>query len=397
MTNRRRFLQKLSSVPLLGPLAAKTVAAKTPAEHDFLKELGVAPIINGAGAYTMMTGSLMRPETVRAIESMSHQFVRLDELHDAVGKRIASLLGCEAAMVPSGAAAGLTLATAACLTGTNPEFIQRIPDLTGMKSEVLVQKSHRFPYDHMVRNCGIRLIEIETSEELEAKISPRTAMLLFLNKSEPLGKIKMEEFLAIGKKHGIPTLNDAAADVPPIENLKRPLRLGFDLVVVSGGKGIRGPQSAGLLLGRKDLIAAARMNTAPNSDTMGRSCKVNKEEMVGMMVALESFLKEDHAANMREWDRRVTTMTELISSVPGVRTERFVPPIANQVPHLRVQWDPARIRLTPEQLMQKLREGTPSIELVPGPSAGVEIASWMLQPGEAEIVGKRIRALLAAA
>ncbi len=401
MTNRRRFLQRLSGVPLLGPLGAKALAksaaTKAPAERDFLRELGVAPIINGAGAYTMMTGSLMRPEAVRAIESMSHQFVRLDELHDAVGKRIAALVGCEAAMVPSGAAAGLTLATAACITGTNADFIQRIPDLTGMKSEVLVQKSHRFPYDHMVRNCGVRLIEVETSQELESKIGPRTAMLLFLNKSEPLGRIKMEEFLAIAKKHRIPTLNDAAADVPPIENLKRPLRLGFDLVVVSGGKGIRGPQSAGLLLGRKDLIAAARMNTAPNSDTLGRSCKVNKEEMVGMMVALESFLKEDHAGNMREWDRRVHSMSELLNAVPGVRTERFVPEIANEVPHLRVQWDPARIALTPVRLMQKLREGTPSIELVPGPQAGVEISSWMLQPGEAEIVGKRIRELLTGA
>ncbi|SRR5579883_498007 len=396
MTDRRSFLQRLSSVPLLGPLAARTLAAKEPAEHDFLRELGVPPIINGAGAYTMMTGSLMRPEVVRAIESVSRHFVRLDELHDAVGKRIAALLGCEAAMVPSGAAAGLTLGTAACITGSNPDFIQRIPDTTGMKSEVLVQKTHRFPYDHMVRNCGIRLIEVETRQELESAINPRTALLLFLNKAEPLGRIKMEEFVQIGKQHGVPTFNDAAADVPPVENLMRPLRLGFDLIAVSGGKGIRGPQSAGLLLGRRDLIAAARMNTAPNSDTIGRSCKVNKEEMVGMMVALESFLKEDHAANMREWDRRVRAISDLLSAVPGVRTERFVPPIANQVPHLRVEWDAARIPLTPAQLMQKLRAGTPSIELVPEPERGVEIASWMLQPGEAEIVAHRIRALLTA-
>src|SRR5579883_1313500 len=338
MTDRRSFLQRLSSVPLLGPLAARTLAAKEPAEHDFLRELGVPPIINGAGAYTMMTGSLMRPEVVRAIESVSRHFVRLDELHDAVGKRIAALLGCEAAMVPSGAAAGLTLGTAACITGSNPDFIQRIPDTTGMKSEVLVQKTHRFPYDHMVRNCGIRLIEVETRQELESAINPRTALLLFLNKAEPLGRIKMEEFVQIGKQHGVPTFNDAAADVPPVENLMRPLRLGFDLIAVSGGKGIRGPQSAGLLLGRRDLIAAAR----------------------------------------------------------GVRTERFVPPIANQVPHLRVEWDAARIPLTPAQLMQKLRAGTPSIELVPEPERGVEIASWMLQPGEAEIVAHRIRALLTA-
>jgi L-seryl-tRNA(Ser) seleniumtransferase len=396
MTNRRSFLGRLSGLPLLGSLRPAAPAAAAAKERDFLRELNVRPIINGAGVYTMFTGSLMRPEVIRAIEATSRSFVRLTELHDAVGKRIAELLGCEAAMVPSGAAAGLTLGTAACITGKDPELIRRIPDTTGMKNEVLVQKTHRFPYDHMVRNCGVRLIEVETRAQLESAINPRTALLLFLNKAEPQGLIKMEEFVAIGKTHGVPTFNDAAADVPPLENLTRPIRAGFDLIAVSGGKGIRGPQSAGLLLGRKDLIEAARLNTLPYSDTMGRSCKVNKEELVGMMVALESFLKEDHAANSREWERRVRVMAERLSSIPGVQAERFVPQIANQVPHLRVQWDAGRIALTPKAVMQKLREGDPSIELVPEPEAGIEIASWMLQPGEAEIVARRIREILTA-
>jgi L-seryl-tRNA(Ser) seleniumtransferase len=393
MTNRRSFFQKLAGVPLFGPLIAGPARA---ASKDYFAELGVAPIINGAGAYTMLTGSLMWPEVVQTIAATSRQFVRLTELHDAVGKRIASLLGCEAAMVPSGAAAALTLGTAACITGDNADLILRIPDTTGMKSEVIIQKTHRFPYDHMVRNCGIRLIEVETGQELERAITPKTAVLLFLNKADHLGQIKMQEFVELGKKQGIPTFNDAAADVPPIDNVTRPLKLGFDLVAVSGGKGLRGPQSAGLLLGRADLIRAARLNTAPHSDTMGRSCKVNKEELVGMMVAVELYLKHDHEADWREWERRMKVISGMLGGIPGVTAEPFVPKIANQVPHLRVKWDEGRIRMSPAELMRKLREGTPSIELVPEPPAGIEIASWMLQPGEAEIVGKRIRAILTA-
>jgi L-seryl-tRNA(Ser) seleniumtransferase len=383
---------------LLGTSAvlASPAYAAPAVPRDFLKELGVRPIINGAGVYTYSTASLMRPEVVEAIRSLSTRFVRIDELHDAVGKRIAELLGAPAAMVPSGAAAGLTLGTAAVLTGEDPDRIRRIPDLTGMKSEVIVQKSHRFPYDHMVRNCGVRLFEVETREELERAISPQTAMLLFLNKSEPLGKVKMEEFIAIGRKHGIPTMNDCAADVPPVENMLRPIRLGFDLIVVSGGKAIRGPQSAGILAGRADLIRAARKNTSPNSDTIGRSCKVNKEEMVGMMVALESFLKEDHASLYRGWERAVESIRTALSKQPGVETELFVPQIANQSPHVRVRWDAGKYSIKPDALMQKLREGEPSVEVVPAPyvSGSVEIATWMLQPGEAEIIARRIRDIL---
>src|SRR3712207_1995306 len=188
---RRRMLEASAAIAA-APAAAQGAAATS---RDYLKELGVRPIINGAGVYTFSTASLMRPEVVDAIRSMSTHFVRLDELHDAVGKRIAQMLGAPAAMVPSGAAAGLTLGTAAVLTGEDPDRIRRIPDLTGMKSEVIVQKTHRFPYDHMVRNCGVRLIEVETREELERAIGPRTAMLLFLNKSEHLGKIGSEEFV----------------------------------------------------------------------------------------------------------------------------------------------------------------------------------------------------------
>ena len=394
MTARRRFLQIFPGLAWTGRLAAS--ARATSAARDYLRELGVSPVINGAGVYTFLTGSLMHPDVVRAMQAVSRQFVRLDELHDAVGRRIASLCGSEAAMVPSGAAAGLTLATAACISRGDHELIRRLPDTTDMKDEVIVQKSHRFPYDHMVRNCGVRLIEVETAAEMEHAIGERTAMLLFLNKAEPLGKIKMAEFLALAKKHGIPALNDAAADLPPAENLSKYTRMGFDLVAFSGGKGLRGPQSAGLLLGRADLIRAARLNTAPNSDTMGRGLKVNKEEMVGMMVAVEQYLKRDHAADWREWERRVKLIAEALTGLPGLTTERFIPAIANQVPHLRVRWERTTIAMTPEEVARRLREATPSIELVPEPDVEgtVEIASWTFEPGEAEAVARRLREVL---
>lgn len=301
-------------------------------------------------------------------------------------------------MVPSGAAAGLTLATAACITGTNPEFILRIPDTTGMKNEVIIQKSHRFPYDHSVRNCGVRLIEVTSVEELERAITPRTAMLLFLNKSDPLGQIKAAEFVQLGKKHGIPTLNDAAADVPPVENLFKYLKMGFDLVAISGGKGLRGPQSAGLLLGRKDLIQAARLNTAPNSDSLGRPLKVNKEEIVAMWVALEHYLKRDHQKDWSEWEERVRVMASALAATRGVSTERFVPEIANQVPHLRILWDPGVVKVSHADAVRQLREGEPSIEPVPGSYVKdtLEFAPWTFQPGEAEVVARRLREILKA-
>ncbi len=386
---RRSLLKAAATAPML------TANAAPAPKLDYLKELGIKPIINAAGSYTMFTGSLMRPEVVTAIESMSHHFVRINELHDAVGKRIAAMVGAPAAMVSSGAAGALTCGMAGVLTGEDQSKILRIPDLTGMKSEVIVQKSHRFPYDHMIRNCGVKLIEVETRAQLEAAINERTAMLLFLNKSEPLGHVKMDEFVQIGKRAGIPTMNDAAADVPPVENLLRPIRLGFDLVAVSGGKCIRGPQSAGILFGREDLIRAARLNTLPFSDSIARSCKVNKEEMVGMMVALDLFLKEDHGAQYKEADRRIALIRTAITKVAGVKAEPFQPRIANQTPHLRVSWD-SRVAVTPDQVREKLRGGDPSIELVPGSEVAgtLEICAWTLQPGEAETLARRMAAIL---
>jgi len=401
MPNRRNFLQTMSSIPFIGGLFASSAigAAPKPAGRDYFKELNVRPFINAAGTYTTLTASLMWPEAVEAMNYASKTFVPLNDLQEAAGKRIAELIGCEAAMITSGAAAALTVGTAACVAGKNPDWIKRVPDLagTGMKSEVIIQKSHRYGYDHAVRNCGIKMIEVETAEELEKAVNEKTAMMLFFNDADPRGKIKIAEFVALGKKHKIPTFNDAAADVPPTENLSKYTKLGFDLVTFSGGKGMRGPQSAGLLLGRKDLIEAARLNCSPNSDSIGRGMKVNKEEMLGMMVAVEMYLKRDAEAEWKEWDRRAKLITGGLSKVAAIKTEIHVPPIANHVPTVRLTWEKAALPLTADEARKQLREGKPSIEIAPGSSPAkaetqeIGIGVWQMQPGEAEIVARRLQ------
>jgi L-seryl-tRNA(Ser) seleniumtransferase len=327
MWSRRRFLEIASGLPLVGSVIGSTSlpAAAAPKARDYFRELGVRPFINAAGTYTAMTSSLMPPDVMDAINYASRHYVMLDELHDRVGERIAQLLKCEAAMVTAGAASALTLGTAAVLTGSDRQKILSLPNLSGMKNEVIVQKTHRFGYDHAVRNCGVRLVEVETRDELQRAITDRTAMMLFYNANNFVGQIRDEEFARLGKEHGVPTLNDAAADVPPVSNLWNYIAMGFDLVAFSGGKGIRGPQSAGLLLGRKDLIAAARLNGPPNSDTIGRGMKVNKEEMLGMLIALELYLKKDHDQEKREFERRADTIAKSVAGLPGVKAEIYVP------------------------------------------------------------------------
>jgi len=398
MTKRRDLLKGLMTLPLVGAMAGQEAFAsgnsKREIERDFFKELGVRTFINAAGTYTMLTASLPHPDVIKAINYAAQQYVRLEELQEKVGERIAELLNCEAAMVTAGAASAITLGTAGVLTGDDPQKAIRIPnDLTGMKSEVIIQKSHRVGYDHAIRNCGIKLIEVETRKEMEAAINEKTAMMWFYNNNNPVGKIKDEEFVAIGKKYGIPTFNDCAADVPPVENFWKHTKMGFDLVCFSGGKGIRGPQSAGLLLGRKDLIRAALRNTSPNGDTIGRGMKVNKEEILGMLVAVEAFLSKDHQAEWTLWEQQVKMINDAAASVSGVKPEIHVPEIANHVPAIKIRWDAAKIKITPDEVRSALRNGHPSIETMGGADS-VDITTWMMTPGEERIVSKRIREIL---
>jgi D-glucosaminate-6-phosphate ammonia-lyase len=397
MPNRRRFLQTLSSLPWLGGLiSSESAFAAKKVSRDYFAELGVRPFINAAGTYTAMTASLMPEEVMQAIQWSSRHFVMLDELHDAIGRRLAQLLECEAAMVTAGAASALTLGTAGVLTGKDPAKVHRLPDLTGMKCEVLIQKKHRFGYEHAIRNCGVVMVEVETPEDAERAINEKTAMMMFLNFANPDGQIKDEAWVALGKKHGIPTFNDCAADVPPVENLKKYTKMGFDLVTFSGGKGLRGPQSSGLLLGRKDLIAAARLNAPPNGDAIGRGMKVNKEEMLGLLVAVERYLSIDPIKEKAELERRAELIRKSATSVVGVKAEIFVPPIANHVPHLKITWDPDKLKLTNVEAIKLLRDGQPSIGLL-NLGEGIQVGVWMMQPGEAEIVARRIRQVLSRA
>lgn len=391
-------MKKLASMPLVGGLFGAGIltpgmVTAYPARRDYFKELGVRTFINAAGTYTFMTGSLMRPEVIDAYNYATTDYVILDDLQDKVGERIAKLLHCEAATITSGAASAITLGTAGILSGMDEEKVVQIPDLTGMKSEVIIQKSHRIGYDHAIRNCGVKIVVVETRKELEDAINDKTAMMWFFNGNNFIGEVQDEEFVEIARKHGIPTFNDCAADMPPVDNLWKYTDMGFDLVTFSGGKGLRGPQSGGLLIGKKKYIDAARLHAAPRGNTVGRGMKVNKEEILGMLVAIESYLTRDHDKDWALWEMQIKTIIDAVIDIPGVKPERHVPKVANHVPSLRLSWDQDKIKMTPNELRQKLRDGHPSIETVGG-KENVGITTWMMDPGQERIVASRIREIL---
>jgi L-seryl-tRNA(Ser) seleniumtransferase len=404
-SSRRKFLARGGLVSALagflpGRLSASPGSGKTGARKplNIYERLGVRTRINAKGTYTFLTGSLLPPEVAQAMEEASRHYVWILELQQAVGLKIAQMLGVEAALVTSGAAGAIMLGTAACITGKDPEKIQRLPDVTGMKSEVIIQKSHRNAFDHAIRNVGVRLVVVETLEEMENAISEKTAMMYFLNEAQNRGQAGLGKFIEVGRRRGVPTFNDAAADVPPPSHLSDYNKMGFDMVAFSGGKGLRGPQCAGLLLGRKDLIEAALLNNNPHEDTIGRPCKVGKEEIVGMFAALERYVNVNHDAEWKDWEARLGVIEKAVASVPGVRTSRFVPEIANHVPHLSLQWDETAFGLTQAECAKQLEEGEPSIIcLAEEHSQGLSVTPFMLQPGEERVVARRLKEILNAA
>ncbi len=400
-SSRRKFLASTGlasgAVTAAGArlMASAGLGKGTTHSSDIYARLGVRTHINAKGTYTYLTGSLIFPEVSRAMEDASQHFVYLVELQQKVGAKIAQMLGVEAAMVTSGAAGAILLGTAACLTGNDPKRITQLPDVTGLRSEVIIQKTHRNAFDHAIRNTGVDLVEVETLGELESAISEKTAMMYFLNAAQNKGEIALEKWVEVGKRRGIPTFNDAAADVPPVSHLSDYNRMGFDLVAFSGGKGLRGPQCAGLMLGKKDLIEAAILNNNPYEDTIGRPCKVGKEEMVGMFVAVESYLRIDHEAEWKEWEGRLLAMEKILTSIPGVQTGRFVPEVANHVPHLYLKWDESASGITKAECAKQLREGEPSIEVLEDDyPQGMSVTPFMMKPGEELIVARRIKTIL---
>ena len=362
------------------------------------QELGVTTVINCEGTMTTLGGSLPHPEIQAVMEQAGRHYVSIPELEVAAGKRIAQMLKLPqgySALVTSGAAAAIQSGLAGILTGDNEALIRQLPDLTGMKSEVIIQKSHRNPFDHQLRTTGIKLVEIETRDQLHRAVSERTAMMHFSNFANPEGQIKVDEWVKLAKQYNVPCMNDAAADTPPVSHLWDYANMGYDLVTFSGGKAIRGPQCAGLLLGREDLVHYALLNNSPYEDTIGRSQKVGKEEIVAMIKALEIHLAEDHEALAREWQQRLETISQQITKVPGVSTAYFMPPVANHVPHMNITWDENRIHLAPQDASRLLRAGTPSIVIGGGKEGsegrpGLVMNSFQLQPGEEKVVAEQM-------
>src|ERR1700731_2661820 len=357
------------------------------------EELGVTTVINCEGTMTVLGGSLPHPELEAVMTMAGRHFVPIAELEVAAGNRIAQMLKLPdgySAIVTSGAAAAIQSGLAGILTGDNEALIRQLPDLTGMKSEVIIQKSHRNPFDHQLRSTGIKLIEIETRDELRQAVNDRTAMMHFSNFANLAGQIKVDEWAKLAKQYNVPCMNDAAADTPPVSHLWDYTNMGYDLVTFSGGKAMRGPQCAGLLIGRKDLVAYALLNNSPHEDTLGRSQKVGKEEIIGMVKALELYLKEDHDALAREWKDGLERISPDLTKIPGVSPSFFVPDIANHVPHMQITWD-SRVSLEPKQISTSLRNSKPAIVIGGGEGRpGLTMCSFMLQPGEDRIVAEKL-------
>ena len=356
------------------------------------ESLGIRHVINGVGVVTTLGGSIMPPEVVASMVEASKHFISLIDLQIVAGKKIAEIIGVPAAMICCGAASGLTVGTAACLTGGDDKKLRMLPDTTGMPNEVIVQKAHRFGFDTQIWAAGAKPVEVETREELEKAINEKTAMLFFLNVGEPKGQISRAEWIEVAKKHNIPSMNDCASDVPPKERLSQYVDEGFDLVVFSGGKGLIGPQASGLVLGRPDLVEGAQKAISPRAG-IGRGMKVGKEEIMGLVAAVERYHRIDHDAERRELDARADHVIGTASAIDGVEAEVHIPPIANQVPHVHIHWDAAKKGLTPSDASKKLRDGEPSIA-VSQIEDGLRISMWMLQPGEHTIVASRVKEIL---
>lgn len=352
--------------------------------------IGLRPLINCRGTYTIISGSVMLPEVRAAVVEASKRYVHLDELSAAVGARIAELMQCEWALVTNGCAAALLQITAACVAGTDAEKMARLPDTTGMKDEVIVQKTHRHIYDHAVRTVGVRLLEVETRAELEAAISERTAMLLLFGDAADRGQISVADMAAVGNAHGISSFVDAAAERPDVPN--RYLADGVSAVGYSGGKCLRGPQSSGLVLGRKDLLQAAFLNGAPHH-AIGRPMKASKEEVMGLLAAVEMWGCRDHDAEWKEWERRIQTVSDAVRDLPSVVFEVRQPGRSNVTPVLHISWSKDELGPGGAEVAATLSAGEPRIEVFHGDSS-ISVNPYMMESGEDAIVAPRLREIL---
>jgi D-glucosaminate-6-phosphate ammonia-lyase len=366
------------------------------------QRLGVHPVIHGAGTTTRYGGSLLRPEALEAMREASQALVNLDELNEAAGAAIARMLGAESAFVTAGASAGLILQAAACMTGDDQAKITRLPDARGMPNEIIIQRAHRFAYDQAYRVAGGILVEIGLARrtqpfELEDAISERTAAVAYLVSpfTSPPGILPLAQVITIAHARGVPVIVDAASMLPPRENLTKFLRLGADLVSFSGGKGIRGPQSTGILAGRRDLVRAAALNASPNQ-ALGRAAKTSKEEIAGLVTALELFMAEDEAAEMKRYADVCTTIVEALADIPCLRAVVEHEPINRVIPHavvyFTVDWDGP----SGQAVQLALARGEPHIYVQQGTHQGgyfdeIAVDPINLQPGDEDLIARRLR------
>ena len=392
---------------LLGAPAAKgaTTGPLTPGPEIY-QSIGVEPVINCRGTFTIIGASVETPETRAAMEYAARYFVQYDELAEGIGRRLAELTGAEWGMVSAGCAAGLKHVTAACVAGGNPEKLIRIPDLAGFdKTEVVIPRSSRSVYDHAVRNIGVKIIVVDTAEELADALSPRTAMV-YLTAGGPSvsGPLSLENVATLAKPRGIPVLVDAAAENLTIPNVH--LQRGATVVAYSGGKAIRGPQCSGLLLGRKDILMSAWQASSPHHGP-GRDNKVGREEMLGLLAAVEAWVKRDHDAEWKKWLSYLDTISKRVSAIDGIETSVREPMgLSNHSPTLVVSWDPAKLHVTGEEIAEELARTKPRIALAGGEGGGrnrrepdngktsISITAWMMQPGDDKIVADRIHEVL---
>jgi len=415
LNGRRSFLKLLAAAPLFATIGARslanTVAAKTGKSFsaNIYTRLGVRPFINARGTWTYLSGSLELPEVREAAGEASHYFVDMFELQAAAGRRLAKLSGAESGMVTSGSAGAMASATAACIAGGDPKNVWQLPDTTGLKSEV-VMMGGRSEFDNAIRLAGGKLVIAKTVDDLQAAITPQTAMVYTTWRDD-----RLQSTLNITKAAGVPLLLDDAAGIPPFENFTRYAKIGVDLYCFSGGKGLCGPQCSGLLLGRKDLIEAALYNTSPWEGAVCRPMKVGKEEIMGILAAVDYWSQADLGALNKEWQSRVERIQKLVDTVPGVTSEITIPTGGNSFPTLTVTWDEQKFGLTVAQCDQQLRAGEPRIEVLtnsnpsgvlarernseqrergPGRPNRLQIISMTMQPGEDLTVGYRLRQIL---
>jgi seryl-tRNA(Sec) selenium transferase len=416
-SSRRSFIKLAAAAPLLSQIAARnlyaqaaTALGKDPRQNVYSR-LGVKTVINCRGTWTYLSGSLEFPEVREAQVEAGQHFVNMLELQRGVGRRLAELTGAESGMVTSGAAGAMAAATAACMAGANDKYVWQLPDTTGLKHEVIMVGG-RSAFDNAIRLTGAKLVLAFSLEELVNAVNENTAMIYTTGLGE-----KLQRELAIAKDRKVPRLMDDAAGIPPADNARLYARMKIDLYAFSGGKGLRGPQCSGLLLGRKDLIEAALMNSSPREGSVCRAMKVGKEEVIGCLTALETWLNLDEKKIYREWNERVDSIRKLADTVPGVKTDIYIPDDGNRFPTLRVSWDQTAWGFTTSDCVQKLRENDPVIEVLGSDNPSlvtavregnpnrkehkeadhIELVSMTIQPGQEIVVGQRLRAILSAA